>query len=330
MAASTKGVIDSRRLLLFYHVARTGSLSKAEATLFIPQPAISRHLSRLEEDLGVKLLDRHGRGVTLTSFGEILYRQAETILQDMASTLDEIDLAKRRPVGKVSISASSVVMSLFMPDIVRRFIDRFPDVEITALQALSGEVYNQLVSGRVDVAIVMQVPAKHKFGLRKLMAEPMLLTVSKTHKLAGQTSVKRADLADLELSLPTSPNGMRGIIDSYLAEGNVEVRAHLQMDSVPLTSEILKDGRFATIMPASTVAHEFSTDHYVALPLVPALTRTLYAARRQEEGRSSDVDALMDIVSEVFEEADKKGITKSVRAPAGPGQPKKRAPKGAA
>jgi LysR family transcriptional regulator, nitrogen assimilation regulatory protein len=314
MAAVTKGVIDSRRLLLFYHVAQAGSLSKAEATLFIPQPAISRHLSRLEEDLGVKLLERHGRGVALTSFGEILFRQAETILQDMALTLEEIDLAKHRPVGKVSISASSVVMSMFMPDIVRRFINKFPEVELTAIQAISGEVYNQLVSGRVDVAIVMQVPTKHKFGLIKLLEEPMYVVVSKSHKLGAQTGLKRAELRELELALPTSPNGMRGIIDNYLAAGNVELRPHLQMDSVPLTAEILLDGRFGTIMPASSIAREFSADRYTALPLAPALTRTLYAARRQEEGRSPYVDALMDIVSEVFAEAGNK--TKSTAAPA--------------
>jgi LysR family nitrogen assimilation transcriptional regulator len=312
MAATTKGVIDSRRLLLFYHVARAGSLSKAEASLFIPQPAISRHLSRLEDDLGVKLLERNGRGVALTSFGEILFRQAETILQDMATTLEELDLAKHRPAGRVSISASSVVMSMFMPDIVRRFIDRFPEVELTAIQAISGEVYNQLVSGRVDVAIVMQVPTKHRFGLQKLLDEPMVVVLSKTHKLATQTSVKRTDLAAMELALPTSPNGMRGIIDNYLAAGNVEIRPHLQMDSVPLTAEILKDGRFATLMPATTVEHEFRD--FVALPLVPPLNRTLYAARRQEEGRSPYVDALMDVVVEVFGETANKSITKKVAA----------------
>lgn len=298
-----KEVIDSRRLLLFYHVARTGSLSKAEAALFVPQPAISRHLSRLEEDLGVKLLERHGRGVSLTSFGEILFRQAEVILQEMTATLEAIDVAKRQPIGKVSISASSVVMAMFMPDIVRRFIAKYPEVELTAIQAVSGEVYNQLVSGRVDVAIVMQVPTRHKFGLQKLLDEPMVLVASRNHPLAGEKFARRKALAELELALPASPNGMRAIIDSYLRAGGVDQQPHLQLDSVPLTAQILDDGRFATIMPKSTFQNEFGDAKFVGIPLQPALSRTLYAARRQEEGRSPYVDALMDEVTAVFEEA---------------------------
>jgi LysR family nitrogen assimilation transcriptional regulator len=318
--AATKDVIDSRRLLLFYHVARTGSLSKAEAALYIPQPAISRHVSRLEEDLGVQLLERHGRGVTLTPFGEILYRQAETILREMSDTLQEIDLAKRQPIGRVSISASAIVMSLFMPDIVRRFIAQYPDVELTAIQAVSGEVYNQLVNGKVDVAIVMQVPSKHKFGLQKLLEEPMLFIASKKHALASQDFIKREALSELELALPASPNGMRGIIDQYLKAGNVEVAPHLQLDSVPLTSRILADGRFATIMPKSTFDEEFGAA-YVGLPLKPAMSRTLYAARRQEEGRSPYVDALMEAVATVFAE---KASAKPSEKPAAASAPARR------
>lgn len=302
MAEATKGVIDSRRLLLFYHVARTGSLSKAEASLFIPQPAISRHLSRLEEDLGVQLLDRHGRGVTLTSYGEILYRQAELILNEMTSTIEEIDLAKRRPIGRVSISASAIVMTMFMPEIIRRFMAKYPDVEVTAIQAVSGEVFNQLVSGKVDVAIVMQVPSKHKFGLQMLLEEPMLVIASKKHPIAGQEHVRRDMLAGLEIALPASPNGMRGTIDRYFKAGNIKLVPHLQLDSVPLTSRIVADGRFVTIMPQSTFQQEFGTTDFVGLPLKPAMTRTLYVARRQEEGRSPHVDALLDAVIEVFKE----------------------------
>jgi LysR family nitrogen assimilation transcriptional regulator len=323
MAGPTKGVIDSRRLLLFYHVARTGSLSKAEASLFIPQPAISRHLSRLEEDLGVQLLDRHGRGVTLTSYGEILYRQAELILNEMTSTIEEIDLAKRRPTGRVSISASAIVMSMFMPEIIRRFMAQYPDVEVTAIQAVSGEVYNQLVSGKVDVAIVMQVPSKHKFGLQKLLEEPMVVIASKSHPIAAQDHVRRDMLPDLEIALPASPNGMRGIIDQYFKAGHIELMPHLQLDSVPLTCRIVADGRFVTLMPQTTFDQEFGSTNFVGLPLKPAMTRTLYAARRQEEGRSPYVDALLEAVIDVFKEAadTSNGISST------PEKPKRRAKK---
>jgi hypothetical protein len=67
---SSKSIIDSRQLLYFYHVAKNGSFSRAEGALDAPQPVISRHIAKLEDELGLLLLDRNGRGVTLTPFGD--------------------------------------------------------------------------------------------------------------------------------------------------------------------------------------------------------------------------------------------------------------------
>ena len=297
-----KDVIDARRLMIFYHVAQTGSLSKAEAKLFIAQPAISRHISNLEEELGVKLLDRHGRGVTLTQYGEILYRQAEVILQDMANTLEQIDLAKRQPVGRVSVSASAIVMSLFMPEIINRLIMRHPEVAIVAIQAPSSEVYNSLVLGKVDVAIVMQVPNKHKYALEKLCDEPMVLIASKDHAVAAERVIKRSALTALDLILPASPNGMRGIIENYARAADIELIPHLEIDSVPLIMHTVARGRFCAIMPQLTFEQEFGEEQFVGLPLQPALSRSLYAATHRERPPSPYIDSLLEITAAVFKE----------------------------
>ena len=76
---ATEKVIDSRRLLYFYHVAKAGRFTAAEAILDVAQSAMSRQIQHLERDLGVQLLDRTGHGVKLTTHGEILFRQAEAI-----------------------------------------------------------------------------------------------------------------------------------------------------------------------------------------------------------------------------------------------------------
>ena len=107
--------LTSRRLFYFYHVARMRSFSAAEAIVDIAQPAISRQIQQLETDLGVQLLERNGRGVSLTQYGDILYRKATAILEEMSATLEEIENARRRPAGQISIAASAGIIAPIIP-----------------------------------------------------------------------------------------------------------------------------------------------------------------------------------------------------------------------
>ncbi len=304
---SAKGIIDSKRLQVFYHVARLGSLSRAEAVLFAAQPAISRSLSRLEEDLGVKLLERHGRGVTVTKYGEILYQQAEIILQEMDETLQKLARAKRKPSRKVSISASAIVMSQFMPEILNRMIDRDPSTEVVAVQSPSGEVYNALVAGEVDIAIVMQVPNRKKFYMKKLLEEPMVMIASRNTEVGKLDVVKRATLPDLPVILPAAPNGLRKVIDDYAKDGNIEIAPHLQIDSVPLIKNMLATEKYCVIMPQTSYEMEFDNTLYAGLPLQPAINRTLYAASHKGVSDEEHVRMLLEIISQVFSEFEAAG-----------------------
>lgn len=302
MAMHNPKLIDSRRLWLFYNVAETGSFSRAEAMIGVPQPAISRHISKLEEDLDARLLERHGRGVRLTPMGSILFEQAGVILGEMASTIDAMEVAKRRPGGRVSICASPIVMSRFMPEITQRFISKFPDVEMTATEAVSGQIYDQLVSGKVDLAIVISKPNKHRFESMKLLEEPMVLIAKNDHPAAKHQVIKRSMLGDFKLILPASPHGMRSLLDNYFEEGDFMPAPHVQADSVPLTVKIVEQDDFVTIMPVSTFEQEFDTSECVGIPLSPVLTRSLYLAYQKSRGaeHSVHIKALIDEVVSVF------------------------------
>jgi LysR family nitrogen assimilation transcriptional regulator len=295
----TQKIIDSRRLFYFYHVAQSGSFSRAEAPTSAPQPIISRHISKLEEELGVQLLERHGRGVTTTRYGEILLRRAETILWEMAEIIEELDAARRRPAGQVSIAASATIMSIYMPAIVNAFIVENPEVELTAIQTSTGEVYSQLLAGKVDIGIVLEMPNKTKFKSLPLSVEPMMLVVARNHPLANQKTVSRHALGSIELVLPASSHGLRNVIDKYARKGSVRLAPQLQIDSVPLIRAVVSDGRFATILPKSTSESEFSSD-FAMLRINPSLNRTVYAAFARESRRLDHVTKLLKHVMAVF------------------------------
>lgn len=297
-----KSIIDSRRLLYFYHVAKNGSFSRAEGALDAPQPVISRHIAKLEEELGLQLLDRNGRGVTLTRFGEILYHRAESILREMGGAIAELDTAKRKPAGQVRLAAPATFMTLYMPEILRRFMEQLPDVELVVTQILTGEVYQRLVADDVDIGIVHSVPNKARFEVIELLVEPMVCIVGHSHPLASSQSITRAHLAEQRLVVPSTAHGLRDLIDSYMAAGSVSFVPHVQIDSVPLMRELVSDGQLATILPQSTAALEFGEDRFVTLALRPALKRSLFAAHFKDVHDRAIIDVMIGHVADVVHE----------------------------
>jgi DNA-binding transcriptional LysR family regulator len=301
---ATRNVIDSRRLFYFYHVARMRSFSAAEAIVDIAQPAISRQIQQLEADLGVQLLERNGRGVSLTPYGEILYRKATAILEEMSATLEEIENAKRRPSGQISIAASAGIIAIYMPEIVRRFIKAFPEIQFTAIQASSGEVYDHLARGQVDVAIIQHAPGTQKLSLQKLAVEPLFLIASRKHPIAKEAFVSREALAKLELVLPASSHGMRSIIEQYFQDGGLDLTPKLLVDSVSLIKAVVREGRFCGFLPKLNCDTDLDMNHYVALPLKPTLSRTLYVASLRDRADQPFVKALIREVTAVFRDQD--------------------------
>ncbi len=300
--ASIGSIIDSRRLLYFYHVAKNGSLSRAEVALGAPQPVISRHIGKLEEELGVQLLDRNGRGVTLTRLGEILFRHAETILAGMSSALEELEAARRTPARQVRLAAPATFMTLYMPEILRRFMQELPDVELVAAQALTGEIYEKLVADKVDIGIVLLVPNKAKYEVQQLVVEPMVCIVGRSHPLAGKHSVSRSDLAEHRLVVPSTAQGLRNLIDSFMVAGGDSFVPHLQIDSIPLIRELVAQGQLATMLPQSTAALEFDSQRFAVIKLTPSLKRSLYAAYAKDVRNRELVEVMVGHITDVVKE----------------------------
>lgn len=303
-AVVTPAVIDSRRLLYFFHVARTGSFTVAETVLNVAQSAISRQIQLLESELQVELLQRNGRGVSsLTPAGEILYEQAKVILDEMSETVEQLRSSRRSPGGQVSIASFASVMSVAMPEVLRRFVAHFPEVEITARQGATGDVYDQLARGEVDVAILSQPVASKRVVQHKLLVEPMFVVVARKHPLAKKAVLERDDLQSLQFVLPASQHGLRQLIERYAGAGP-ELISPIRADSTPLTKALVRSGRYATIMPQLSFAapEETAPNDFALIPFKPKFTRTLVVAALAERAQQPLVAALMKEVIAVFQQ----------------------------
>lgn len=293
---ATEKVIDSRRLLYFYHVAKAGRFTAAEAILDVAQSAMSRQIQQLERDLDVQLLDRTGHGVKLTAHGEILFRHAEAILSSMSMTIDELREASDQSLETISIAAPPSFMASYMADVINGFTKARPGVRICAVEASTGGVYNHLASGQVDVAVVLQTANTARLSLRELAQEQLFLVAASGHPVEAQKVVPRHQLKELDLVLPASLYGSRAILSEYFAAEDIPLRSQIEADSLPLMRELLLTRRVCTILPKITCEAELADGRFFARPLKPALSRTLYIAQLRDSPQSETIQVLIDHV----------------------------------
>lgn len=295
-------ILDSRRLLYFYQVAVGGSFTAAEMELDIAQPALSRQIKQLEIELGVKLLERRGHGVEPTATGRVLLEHAKELLAHMSKAIDEINLAKMEPRDRVSIAVSRPFSTNYMPEVISRFVTEHPSIHLSVYEASSGQVYEMLTTGAVDLAVVLIEANSSKLTTTKLFDEQLLVTGSSNHPELRGNYVKRADLPQLDLILPAAPFGTRFLLEHYFKAGGIDLDPALRSDSISLMKEVIRKTAHCALLPTDSCQAEIDSGEFVAIPLKPALKRTLRIAHKRDHKHPEPLVALRDRVIEVVAE----------------------------
>src|SRR3954471_11054982 len=194
-------MLDLKLLTTFREVAVRGSFSDAAAALDFTQPAVSQHISRLESALGVRVLERNARGVSLTPAGEVLVRHASARL-DAARRAEE---AGRDAAGvgraQVRVAAFPSAAAGLLPGATRDLRTRRPDAEMTLAVHELEPALDALQAGRVDVAVIVDSslsPARRRSGVEYLPIcdDEMRIAVAADHPLAARASVALEELCD--------------------------------------------------------------------------------------------------------------------------------------
>lgn len=190
--------VDYRKLRHLVTVARVGSFSKAAQELHISQPALSRSIAVLEEQLGLRIFDRTSQGADLTNLGKLTVAEAEKLLQQVRLFEQNINLYARGESGKVGFGMWPLIGSLVLPSLSSHFISTRPQLIMTAsikpATALLKDLYDDEIelffcgAGQFEVTADLQVETVGAITLSVL--------VRKGHPLAGRKTVRRSDLFD--------------------------------------------------------------------------------------------------------------------------------------
>lgn len=288
--------MDLRQLETLVAVAEHGSFSAAARAMYTVQSNVSAHISRLERELGVTLVDRQRGG--LTDEGVTLVERARRILHDIQDVATE--LAARGEVrGDVRLGMIGTTARWAVPLLLPALRHAYPGIHPLIHEGNTTNLVPRLLSGHLD-GITVHLPLDEPdLAVEPLFAEDLLLLAPSGHRLAGRAEVGLEELAVEPLILPPSHTAYRRVLDRAATAVGISLRPIAEVDGVRLMASLAYEGFGATIVPATAIPR-WLTGEFVRIP-VPGLPRRVVAwAQRKRPAPSSATRAAAAVLREVI------------------------------
>ncbi|NPV44171.1 MAG: LysR family transcriptional regulator [Firmicutes bacterium] len=146
--------MDFRQIEAFVHVVRLKSFSKAGEAMYLTQPTISAHINSLENELGIKLLDRSNKEIIPTKAGRIFFDYAVNLINTRDNAIFRLSEYSSKMEGKIEIAVSTIPGQYLLPGVIKDFHEKYHNIRFSILQFDSREVIKELLDGRVEIGIV--------------------------------------------------------------------------------------------------------------------------------------------------------------------------------
>ena len=268
--------MDMRQLRQFIAVVEHGNVRRAADAIYLSQPALTKSIKNLEEELGVPLLTRGPRGVTPTLYGDLLLRHARHLRNAGERAVAEIHAVKAGHVGHLRLGVANFSIS-FLPRVIARLLTTTPGLSFEIVDG-TYEDLTALVRGGVLDAVASGFPMVHRaedLVHEELVPGEFLLVCRPDHPLCAR---KRASLEDVALHRWILANRPQAIIDivelTFRTAGVAPPKPLIHSGSMVFLKAVLMEGQFLTLLPRGVVAHEVAARQLVALPLADTTFNT--------------------------------------------------------
>jgi LysR family nitrogen assimilation transcriptional regulator len=290
--------MDTRGLRYFQAVAEFGSYSRGADFLRISQPAVSRQIRALEEELGRPLFVRHSHGVSLTDAGRMLLERGQSILRQFDQARDDIQRGLAGPSGTVTLAVPPAAGNFLVPALVERFAAIYPNVFLKIVAGFSGYIHEWLVRGQVDLACLHDPVPQPGFTVTPLVKEQVFL-VGCPGTFTGPTDhVRIQDLADLPLILPGRPNASRRMLDGWLSRRGIRLNVKLEADDHLVIRALMREGVGFSLLSQGAFLPDLRHGELQAWPFRPRAYWNLTLVATTDERRTEIAARLADMIRE--------------------------------
>ncbi|MBO1076944.1 LysR family transcriptional regulator [Roseomonas marmotae] len=290
--------IDLYGLRGFVAVAEFGSFHEAATAIALSQSALSRRVQKLEDALGVTLLERTTRRVVLTVAGREFLPRARRLIDELEEALTSVRELTERQGGRVTIACVPSVTYYFLPLVLRRFNAEFPQVRIRLIDEAASEVLQRVRDGRAELGVTFLGQSDEDIAFTPIRRDPFVLVCREDHPLARQESVRWVDLQPYPYITAGLSSGNRLLIESALGNAAWRPRPFFEMQHLPSTLGLVEAGLGITALPRLSLPLE---PHAVLTcrPLMePEIIRTMGVIRRRGSSLSRPARALHRLLAE--------------------------------
>ncbi|HUI35355.1 MAG TPA: LysR family transcriptional regulator [Stellaceae bacterium] len=295
--------MELRSLHYFVRIAELGSITRAAAHLHVAQPALTRHVQRLEDELNVALFTRANRGVRLTEAGQKLLDGATRILRDLERTGDEIRAQDAHPSGKIILGITPTLCPVLVPDLFARMRHDYPMIELKVMHAGMVRLEEFVIDGRVDIALLSELSRSRLIVSTRLAEEEMVLVTRPGARPPGAVGGDELRATPLILG-----DGLRAAMDALLAGLDIELNVQTELNDHETIRLMVQQGAGAAVLPLSSVSKECARGVVAAHRITEAgVYRTLALGVRAGRNASPAREAAGRMLRAMIDEMDGDG-----------------------
>ncbi|HEY0271763.1 MAG TPA: LysR substrate-binding domain-containing protein [Chitinophaga sp.] len=247
------------RLRVFYTVAKRLSFTKAAEELFISQPAVTKHIHELEQQLGVKVFERIGNRIKLTVAGQLMLRHAETIFTTYRNLEYDINQLKNAQGGLLSIGASTTIAQYFIPPLLARFHQRYPEVNISLINGNTEQIEQALLEKNIQLGIIEGKSKNPLLKYVELAKDEIVLVGNARYTYGQQDKLSAADLKQVPLLMREHGSGTLEVIMDALTQLKLkpsDLNIAMYMGSTESIKSYLAHANCAAFLPLQAIKRE--------------------------------------------------------------------------
>jgi DNA-binding transcriptional LysR family regulator len=306
--------VELRQLTALVTVAEVGSVTKAAKLLHIVQPAVTRQIRLLEEELGVPLFERTRQGMVPTPAAEVLIMRARRALHELEAARAELRPEPGEVTGIVSVGLLESVLDILAQPLTEAVSRRHPGIELRLFTGYSGHLQQWLDTGEVDLTLLYNLSDTPSLSVIPLLRERLWAVAPPDAGLAAGSPVAWATVLAHPLVLPVSGHGLRALIDRARSAVPVEPRIAVQTNSMVLQKRLVLAGHGWTVLPAAGVAADVASGRLSGAPLTaPDVERSVVLGLQHRSRLLEPVEAVASSLTRLISDMVRSGAWPSAR-----------------
>ncbi len=263
---------------IFYVVASVGNITKASEILMISQPAVTKQIKNLEEELGGELFIRTKRGVILTENGQEIYKYVKQAINSFTNAEMQFSNLKKLEKGTIRIGISTTLMRIFLLPYLEIFHKEYPNIAIQVFTDPSKTMRSMLKEGEIDLLIAKEeLKEDEDLEITRLGKISMAFIASDEYKELKDKTIDLNDLEKYPILLQKYPSTTRNIFDKFCQDNNIKITTKIEIASSSLLEDFVKIGLGIGLSTKEFVLNEIKDGKIFTIKTKPKLPESYFS-----------------------------------------------------